>query len=251
MQGALRICADPNNLPFSNDKREGFENKLADLVARDLLRTVAYTWWAQRRGFMRKTLKEGQCDLVMGVPAHYDLAETTKPYYRSTYVFVSRADRRLDISSLKDPRLRDMAIGVHLIGNDATNTPPAHALGAEGLTANVHGYMIYGDYRNPDPPADLIAAVERGDVDIATAWGPLAGYAAKRSDIALTITPISDMDAFAPLRFQFDIAMGVRKGDHAFKARLDDIIARRQAEIDELLQSYGVPLVKAKVVARP
>jgi mxaJ protein len=248
---ALRVCADPNNLPFSNDKREGFENKLADMVARDLGRTVAYTWWAQRRGFVRKTLKEGECDLVMGVPAHYDLVETTKPYYRSTYVFVSRADRGLDISSLADPRLRGMSIGVHLIGNDATNTPPAHALGAEGLTANVHGYMIYGDYRNPDPPADLISAVESGDVDIATAWGPLAGFAAKRSTVPLAVTPISDSDAFAPLRFQFDIAMGVRKGDHAFKAKLDEVIARRHAEIDQLLQSYGVPLVKTKIVAQP
>jgi quinoprotein dehydrogenase-associated probable ABC transporter substrate-binding protein len=248
---ALRVCADPNNLPFSNDRREGFENELAELVARDLGRTVDYTWWAQRRGFVRMTLKGGQCDLVMGVPVHYDLVETTKPYYRSTYVFVSRADRKLDISSLKDPRLRAMSIGVHLIGNDATNTPPAHALGAEGLTANTHGYMIYGDYRNPDPPADLISAVERGDVDIATAWGPLAGFAAKRSSVALAITPISDTDAFAPLRFHFDIAMGVRKGDHALKAQLDEVIEREQAKIDALLQSYGVPLVKAQIVTRP
>jgi ABC-type amino acid transport substrate-binding protein len=120
----LRFCADPNNLPFSDEKRQGFENKLADLVARDLGRTVAYTWWAQRRGFVRKTLKEGQCDLVMGVPAHYDLVETTKPYYRSTYVFVSRADRGLGISSLKDQRLRDMSIGVHLIGKTRPTPRP-------------------------------------------------------------------------------------------------------------------------------
>ncbi len=249
--GALRVCADPNNLPFSNEQREGFENKLAELVAHDLGRTVAYTWWAQRRGFVRKTLKEGQCDLVMGVPAHYDLVETTRPYYRSTYVLVSRADRKLDIASLMDPRLRDMSIGVHLIGNDGTNTPPAHALGAEGLIANVHGYMIYGDYRNPDPPADLISAVAHGDVDIAAAWGPLAGYAAKRSPVPLIVTPISDTDAFAPLRFQFDIAMGVRKGDHALKAALDDIIIREQGHIDQLLHSYGVPLVTTDRTAPP
>jgi mxaJ protein len=247
----LRVCADPNNLPFSNEQQEGFENKLAALVARELGRSVTYTWWAQRRGFVRNTLKEGQCDVVIGVPAHYDLVETTKPYYRSTYVLVSRADRKLDISSLKDPRLRQMSIGVHLIGNDATNTPPAHALGAEGLTANVHGYMIYGDYRKADPPADLIAAVERGDVDIATAWGPLAGFAAKRSAVPLTVTPISDTNDFAPLRFQFDIAMGVRKGDHALRQRLDEVIAAQQGRIDELLASYGVPLVNAKGAGHP
>jgi mxaJ protein len=247
----LRVCADPNNLPFSNEAGEGFENKLAELVARDLGKTVTYTWWAQRRGFVRKTLKEGNCDLVMGVPAHYDLVETTKPYYGSTYVLVSRADRKLDIASLKDPRLRDLSIGVHLIGNDATNTPPAHALGAEGLVSNVHGFMIYGDYRNPNPPADLISAVGNGEVDIAAAWGPLAGYAAKRSGVPLTIMPISDTTEFAPLRFQFDIAMGVRKGDHALKAKLDDVIEREHARINQLLESYGVPLVTAKMVQKP
>jgi mxaJ protein len=239
----LRVCADPNNLPFSDAKGAGFENKLAEMVARDLGTSVEYAWRPQRRGFVRATLKAKLCDVVMGVPAGYELVETTRPYYRSTYVFVSRADRRLDVSSLRDERLRHLSIGVHLIGDDGANTPPANALGEEGIAENVAGYMIYGDYRETTPPARLIEAVEAGKIDIAAAWGPLAGFAARSSPVPLTIVPIAGTEGFAPLRFQFSIAMGVRKGDHAMKARLDHFIDRHAGEIRTLLASYGVPLV--------
>jgi mxaJ protein len=245
----FKVCADPNNLPFSNVDGAGFENKLAELVARELGKHVTYTWWAQRRGFVRNTLNAERCDAVMGVPIHYDLVEATRPYYRSSYVFVSRADQNLDVTSIKDPRLRDVKIGVHLIGSDGMNTPPGQALGQRNIVQNVVGYMIYGDYREPNPPARLMEAVEKGDIDIAAAWGPLAGYAAKTSVVPLTIVPITDTEDFAPLRFQFDIGMGVRKGDHTLRAQLDDIIARKQPEIHALLESYGVLLVPAS--ARP
>jgi mxaJ protein len=247
-QNTFRVCADPNNLPFSNREREGFENKLAELVAQKLGMSVSYTWWAQRRGFIRNTLKAKDCDVVMGVPAHYDLVETTAPYYRSSYVFVTRADRKLNISSLEDPVLKTLKIGVHLIGDDGNNTPPAHVLGQQGMTQNVIGFMIYGDYREPNPPARLIEAVEKGDVDIAAAWGPLAGYAAKHSAVPLTVTLIDDDGHFAPLRLQFDIAMGVRRGDHALREKLDHVIADSRSEIDALLRSYGVPLVSKPVM---
>jgi ABC-type amino acid transport substrate-binding protein len=179
----------------------------------------------------------------MGVPLHYELIEPTRPYYRSTYVFVSKADRDLKLTSLEDPRLKNFRIGVHLIGDDGTNTPPAHALGREGMTANVIGFMIYGDYREPNPPARLIEAVEKGDIDVAAAWGPLAGYAAMQSPVPLAVSPIEDGDHFAPLQFQFDIAMGVRHGDHALRDKLNDVIAGAKPEIDALLRRYGVPLV--------
>jgi quinoprotein dehydrogenase-associated probable ABC transporter substrate-binding protein len=242
----LRVCADPNNLPFSNRAGEGFENKLAEMVAQKFGKATAYTWWAQRRGFIRHTLKAGDCDLVMGVPAHYDLVETTRPYYRSTYVFVSRTAPHLQLDTIDDPQLRSLTIGVHLIGDDGNNTPPAHALGQQGIIDNVRGFMIYGDYREPDPPARLIEAVERGEIDIAAAWGPLAGFAAKKSEIPLTVTPIVAGAQFAPQQFQFDIAMGVRKGDHALRDRLNDFIAQNSAEITALLASYGVPLVEKR-----
>ena len=240
----FRVCADPNNMPFSNRERAGFENKIAELVAQKLGKTLSYTWWAQRRGFIRHTLKAGLCDVVMGVPAHYDLVENTRPYYRSTYVFVSQRDRNLQLRSIEDPRLKQLTVGVHLIGDDGNNTPPAHALGDQGIVDNVRGYMIYGDYREPDPPARLIEAVEHGDIDVAAAWGPLAGYAAKTSSVPLTITPIQGGEQFAPLRFQFEIAMGVRKGDHALRDQLNDFLAQNEPEITALLKSYGVPLVE-------
>jgi mxaJ protein len=243
----LRVCADPNNLPFSNRAGEGFENKLAEMVAQKFGKATAYTWWAQRRGFIRHTLKAGDCDLVMGVPAHYDLVETTRPYYRSTYVFVSRTARHLQLDTIDDPQLRSLTIGVHLIGDDGNNTPPAHALGQQRIIDNVRGFMIYGDYREPDPPARLIEAVERGEIDIAAAWGPLAGFAARKSEIPLTVTPIVAGERFAPQQFQFDIAMGVRKGDHALRDQLNDFIAQNSAEITALLASYGVPLVEKRL----
>lgn len=158
----LRVCADPNNLPFSNQERQGFENRIADLVAEALAAELSYTWWAQRRGFIRNTLNAGACDLVIGVPAGYELVETTAAYYRSAYVYVYRADRGLDLRSMQDPRLRELRIGVHLIGDDGANPPPAHALGQQGIVDNVVGYMIYGDYREPNPPARIIDAVARG-----------------------------------------------------------------------------------------
>src|SRR4051812_33414174 len=245
----LRVCADPNNMPFSNREHAGFENKIAELAAQKLGKTLSYTWWAQRRGFVRHTLKAGLCDLVIGVPAHYDLVENTRPYYRSTYVFVSQTDRKLQLSSIEDPRLKRLTIGVHLIGDDGNNTPPAHALGDQGIVENVRGYMIYGDYREPNPPARLIEAVEHGDIDVAAAWGPLAGYEARQSSVPLAVNLIEDGEHFAPLRFQFDIAMGVRKGDHALRDKLNAVIAESRPEIDALLREYGVPLLNVSTAS--
>jgi quinoprotein dehydrogenase-associated probable ABC transporter substrate-binding protein len=237
----FRVCADPNNLPFSNEAQEGFENKLADLIAGALGETVAYDWHAQRRGFIRRTLKAQECDVVMGMPTKVDMLTTTSPYYRSTYVFVTRADRHLDIASIKDPRLRRLKVGVQVIGNDGANTPPSHALAQQGIIDNVVGYTVYGDYRNPNPPARIVEAVEKGEVDIAAVWGPLAGYFAKKSNVPLTLTPITETEDFKPLIFTFDIGLGVRKGDKALKAKLDDILVQKRSEISVLLEGYGIP----------
>ena len=239
----LRVCADPNNLPFSNARGEGFENKLAELVARDLGETVQYTWWAQRRGYVRNTLKDQRCDVWPGVATEVDMLATTRPYYRSTYVFVTRADRKLDIASFDDPRLKHLTIGVQMVGNDAQNTPPAHALARRGIVRNVRGYMLYGDYAKPNPPAAIVEAVDRGDVDVAVVWGPLAGWAARRQPVPLEIAPVSPQIDLPFLPFVFDIAMGVRPGDTALKEELDAILERRRPEIDALLDEYGVPRV--------
>ncbi len=154
----LRVCADPNNLPFSNEQGEGLENKLAELVARELDADVEYTWFAQRRGFVRNTLRAGDCDVIMGVPTSFELAAVTRPYYRSTYVFVTRAEDSIPLKSFDDEILRNLKIGVHLIGDDYANTPPAHALSNRGIIENVVGYTLYGDYREPNPPARILDA---------------------------------------------------------------------------------------------
>jgi mxaJ protein len=238
----LRVTADPNNLPFSNDKREGFENKIADLVAKELDADLQYSWRAQRRGFFRETLKEDRADLVLGVPAHFEMALPTSPYYRSSYVFVYRKDRNLDIHSLDDAALHKLKIGVQMIGNDETNTPPAHALAHRGIVDNVVGYTLYGDYREPNPPARIIDAVVKGDIGVAVVWGPLAGYFAKHASVPLEVVPVSPA-ADPNLPFTFSIAMGVRKSDKELHDQIEAILKSKHAEIEAILDEYGVPRV--------
>ena len=237
----LRACADPNNLPFSNQRLEGFENRLAELVARDLGARVEYTWWAQRRGFVRNTLNAGDCDVLLGVPSSFELALATRPYYRSTYVFVTRAGHGPAVRSVDDPVLRQVRVGVQMIGDDGTNAPPAHALAQRGIIDNVAGYSVYGDYREESPPARIVRAVAAGEVDVAVVWGPLAGYFAPRQRVPLRLEPVSPQIDLPFLPFVFDISMAVRRGDEELKAELDEILDLRQEEIDAILDRYGVP----------
>jgi quinoprotein dehydrogenase-associated probable ABC transporter substrate-binding protein len=238
---ALRVCADPNNLPFSNERGEGFENRLAEMIARDAGARVEYTWWAQRRGFVRNTLRAGECDVLLGVPTEFEMAQTTSPYYRSTYVFASRRDRHLQLHSLDDPRLKALRVGVQMIGDDFSNSPPAHALSARGIVRNVVGFSVVGDYRQPNPPARILDAVASGEIDAALVWGPLAGYFATREAAPLDIAPITPQADSQSRRFVFDISMAVRRGDKARLQMLDTFIVQRRAAIDRLLADYGVP----------
>jgi mxaJ protein len=239
----LRVCADPNNLPFTNANGEGFENRIAQLLARDLGTTIEYTWFAQRRGFIRNTLSAQKCDIVMGLPTDFDAAWTTKPYYKSTYVFVTRRARHLRIRSFDDPQLRSLRIGVELVGDDGANTPPAHALSRRGIIDNIVGYSVYGDYRSNSPPSAIIAAVARGDVDIAVAWGPLAGYFAVKQSVALDIAPVQPQVDGRFLPQTFSIGMATRRRDQARHDRLEQFIDQRRHEIDAILAQYHVPRV--------
>lgn len=241
----LRVCADPNNLPFSNEAGEGFENRLAELLAGHLAREVAYTWWPQRRGFVRNTLDARACDVVMGVPADYELALTTRPYYTSTYVFVTRAgDRRVE--TLDDPSLRRLRIGVHVVGDDYSSVPPAQALAARGIITNIRGYSVFGDYSQPHPPERLIAAVAERQIDVAIAWGPLAGYFERRERVPLRVTPIPP-EPGSTFRHVFAIAMAVRRDDVSLRDTIDRFLEQRRTAVDEVLRMYGVPLVAGKV----
>jgi len=235
----LRVCADPNNLPFSNRKQEGFENRIADIVARDLGRTVQYYWQPQRRGFIRTTLRAGECDVVMGLPSTFELARVTQPYYRSAYYFVSK--RGLHVRSLDDPQLRRLRVGIEITGNDYENPPAAQALAARHIIDNVSGFPVYGDYSSDHPSWGLMNALERGDVDVAIAWGPLAGYVAARTHVPVEMHVVTPQIDTASLRFAYDISMGVRRNDQALAAALNAAIARHAAEIRSILAAYGVP----------
>jgi mxaJ protein len=237
----LRVCADPNNLPFSNQRGEGFENKLAQLLAREMDAELRYTWWAQRRGFIRNTLRAGECDLVVGVPSSFELVLSTRPYYRSTYVFVYRSDAPFRVRSFDDGVLREVRVGVQMVGDDYNNTPPAHALAQRGVVENVRGYSLLGDYSQPNPPARILDALIAGEIDVAVVWGPLAGYFARRSPVALELVPVSPQIDLPFLPFVFDISMGVRRGDTIMKAEVDRILELRRPEIDAILRAYGVP----------
>lgn len=236
----LRVCADPNNLPYSNDRSEGFENKLAEIIARDLGVKLEYTWWSQRRGFIRNTLGAGRCDALMGVPAALDTVSVTGPYYRSTYVFVTRKDVSPRLESLDDPRLERWRIGMHRVGDDYA--PPAVALARRGLAGNISGYSLYGAYGEENPPARLIHAVAAGDVDVAIVWGAFAGYFAPLESTPLTVTPLSPA-MYAAVPFTFEMSIAVRKGDETLRRELDGVLNRHCEEIRALLKRYGVPLI--------
>lgn len=242
----LRVCADPNNLPYSNQSEEGFENKLARLLAREMNAEVSYTWWPQRRGFIRNTLGEDRCDVVMGIPSSMEMALATQPYYRSTYVFLTRKDRGLKIDNLDDPELRDLRIGLHLIGDDYTNSPAATALAKRGMVDNLVGYSIYGNYAEENPPARLVDAVAKGEVDVGIVWGPIAGYFAQRQPVELEMTPVTPQIDLPFVPFVYDISLGVERGDTALKEELETTLSRNRAEIDTILLRYGVPRVGAR-----
>jgi mxaJ protein len=237
----FRVCSDPDNMPFSNEKREGFENRIADLLARDFGTTPSYIWWGQRRGFIRNTmnatLEEGRCEIVIGVPDHYDLVSTTRPYYRSTYVFVYPKGKGLSVKSLDDPTLKKVRIGVHLLGDDYTNPPPVHELSKRGVVDNVVGFPTF--YSATNPPSAIIDAIASGRIDVAIVWGPVAGYFVKQQRIPMEVIPVPSGKGDLP--FAFNISMGVKKGNDALKRQLEQIIEKRRPEITRILSDYGVP----------
>ena len=237
----LRVCADPQNMPFSNKKREGFDNKIADVIARELGDSVSYAWWPSRRGYLRNTLSAGTCDLVIGVPIGFDPVATSKPYYRSTYYIVSRADKKLGLTSLDDARLKKLRVGVNLLDGDYTNTPPAHALSAHGITGTgVVGFP--GFYDEEHQPGEIVDSLAKGYIDVALVWGPIAGWFAKKSGVAMSMTALPDSDS-ADLPFAYSVAIGTRRSDRELRTLIDEILVRKKPEIDKILMEYNVPTV--------
>jgi mxaJ protein len=236
----LRVCADPGNLPYSDDRERGFENRLAKFVARELGATVEYTWRAQRRGFLRSTLNAKRCDVVIGVPVDVPGVKTTRPYYRSNFAFVSRKDRHLErLRSLDDPRLHGLKIGVPLAGDDGSNPAPAHVLARRGI-ASLAGYSLWADYHRDVPAA--VDAVLSGTIDVALLWGPVAGAGAHEHSSVLRVELVKEeSDSGVPLAFS--IAMAVRSDDGALAERLNGVLSHRRVAIEQILRGAGIPML--------
>jgi quinoprotein dehydrogenase-associated probable ABC transporter substrate-binding protein len=231
----LRVCADPNNLPFSNQKGEGFENKIAELLAQKLHKELAYAFYPGASGFVRNTLNAHLCDVILGMPQGNDLVQPTNPYYRTTYAIVTREGSELDgVTTLDDPRLKDKPRRIGLVAN----TPPGNILAKIGLMGSVKPYALMVDTRVESSSAAMIHDLESGDIDVALLWGPIAGYYAKHSNAKLHVTPLPETPG---TRMAFRIAFGVRNSDQNWKRELNTLLAQNKTEIDRILADYGVP----------
>lgn len=245
--GVIRVCADPDNMPLSNQKGEGFEQKIAELIAKEWKSKIEYAWWPVRRGFFSRALNGRYCDIAIEAPSGLDMAGVTKPYFRSGYVFVTRKDRNLDIKSLADPRLKKLKIGVNILNSDAENTPPAMALSQYGVVGNLTGYYTF--YTDSVRPEDIVSAVSKKEIDVAIVWGPLAGYFAKTAPVPLVVQPLPERDSLSDFPFRFNIAMGVRRRDKELRDSLQSFLDRRSPEIQSILKQYGIPLFPISAAA--
>lgn len=232
----FRVCADPDNLPYSNKAGEGFENKIAELLAGELGLDVTYTWYPSTVGFVRNTLAARVCDVVIGVPTTNELMQNTNPYYRSTYALVQRADAEPSVTALDDPALQTMRIG------GVANTPPVTLLAQQGLIANLAPYQLMADTRHDHPAEDMVRDVERGEIDIAVVWGPIGGYFAKQAGGALNVTPLSAAEG-SPVRLDYRMSMGLRRGEPEWKDQLNTLLKDQGEAIEAILLDYGIPLL--------
>lgn len=232
---SLRVCADPNNLPFSNDKGEGFENKIAEVLAGDLGVPVRYTYYPDSVGFIRSTLNARRCDIIIGTVAGNELVQNTNPYYRSTYALIYKADSGLNLKSLDDPALSTLKTGA------IAGTPPTTILAARGLLSNMQSYQLVVDTRFDHPAEEMIHDVATGKIDVGIVWGPIAGYFAKRESTPLTVVALES--ANLPMQLDYRITMGVRYNEPEWKRKVNGLIRKHQADINKILAEYGVPLL--------
>jgi quinoprotein dehydrogenase-associated probable ABC transporter substrate-binding protein len=232
----LRVCADPSDMPFSNQKGEGFENKIADIIADELKVPVVYTWYPKSLGFIRMTLAAKRCDLVIGWGQGDDIVLNTNAIYRSTSVLLYKKGTGLDgIETFADPRLKGKRIGVE------QGTPGGNVVAANGLMSNVRGYRMNVDRRYFNPAEEMINDIRKGEVDAGVLWGPIGAYWATRGGEPLVVVPLLKEKVGGKIAFR--ITMGVRNGDDAWKRQLNEIIRKRQGDIDKVLLDYGVPLL--------
>lgn len=232
----LRVCADPRNLPFSNEKGEGFENKLAELFAEKLQKKLDYMYFPQATGFVRMTLGAHRCDVIMGFPQGDELVQGTNPYYRTAYALVAKPGSGLDeVTTLEDERLKGKHIGI------VAGTPPATNMAANGLMVNVKSYPLMIDTRFDSSAEAMIGDLMSGQIDAGILWGPMAGFYAKKASPQLHVAPLVK-ETTGP-RLTFRIGMGVRGADQNWKRLLNRLIQENQPAINKILLDYGVPLL--------
>ena len=232
----FRACADPRDLPLSNEAGEGFENKIADLFARKLGKPVAYTYYPDAKGFVRNTLNAYRCDVVLGIAQGDDIVQPTNPYYRTSYVAAYHEDGPLKgMDSLSDPRLKTAKIGI------VAGTPPATYLAMDGLLGQIKSYRLGVDTRYDSPTHDMMDDLDKGEIDVALIWGPFGGYYAMKAKTPTAVVPLVKEQG-GP-RMVFRIVMGVRRSDQNWKRSLNKLISENQGEIQTILRSYGVPLL--------
>ena len=239
----LKVCADSNDLPFSNQQGQGFENNVAEVMAQDLHRDVRFVWLSKLAPYAEKKLGPDACDLSMAATSPTKEMLPSIPYYRSSYVFVTRAGRHIGIASLDDPRLAGYRIGAQIIGDADEAAPPAEELARRGLANNIISYTVFGYPLGRNTAQEMINAVAKGDLDAAIVWGPAAGYFARTSTVPVDITRILPSNGKPSLPVAFDISVGVRRGDDELRQRVNEIITRRHKEITAVLTRYGVPLL--------
>lgn len=244
----LRVCATPANLPYSNEQGEGFENKIAQLVADELKREgLEYTWFPQGLGFVRKTLTEKRCDLIMGTVQADEFTLNTNHYYRTTYALVVKKGSDLEgVRSIFDPRLKDKVVGVQ------AGAPAADHVARAGLMPKARSYRFIVDTRYENPPQEMADDVRKGDIDAGVLWGPLAGWYARHGGEELAVVPILEARPGTE-KLEYRITMGVRAGETTWKHEINNVIARRQGDIDKILLDFGVPLIDEdnKLITEP
>ena len=232
----FKVCADQDNLPYSNDKGEGFENKIAEVLAADLGKELSYQFWHDRFGFLRNTLNAKRCDVIIGTNTTYDALDTTKPYYRAGHVWIYREDSGYDISSWDSPDLKKGVIGL------VDKSPVTQALNANGLMANARPYRIQRDLtRSPGEPVEDVIS---GKIDVAIMWGPLGGYYAKQSDVDLVVVEIPEYSTGIKKlqgKTYWNISAGVRKREVERREMVEGAIFRNLDKIYAIMDEYGIP----------
>jgi len=238
-ENEFKVCADQDNLPYSNDRGEGFENKIAELLAADLGKDLSYQYWHDRFGFIRNTLKAMRCDVIIGTNTTYDAVNTTKPYYRAGHVWIYRKDSGYDIKDWNSPDLRKAIIGVH------DKSPVTVALDANNLMINAKPYRIQRNLR--ESPGKIVNDMVKGDTDVVIAWGPIGGYYAKKAKADLVVVPIPEYaneETSLTGKPYWNISVGVRKKDDARRDMIEAALDRNKDKIQKILSDYGIPVIE-------